>query len=180
MFVNPNNLKKDRCKSEAVSLSSWYFDGGVVEGSPLATPGSQTVTVSGGGGISIGLEGKNPKGDISGTFSISKTKKIYDLDITGYREKINSGDKYIRKFRVVYNYVDGLQNDISYFKSTSALRYLVIYEKNTTTNVYQIDMSLYGKIVYDAPWPSPNKNITDRYNFIISINTNTREVSIIT
>jgi hypothetical protein len=180
MYVNPNNIKKDRCKSEAVSLSSWYFEGGLIEGSPLATPGSKTVTVSGGGGISIGYEGKTPEGSITGTFNISKTKTIYDLDIAGYREVINSGDKFNRKFRVVYNYVDGLQNDITYFKSTSALRYLVIYEKNTTTNIYQINMSLYGKFVYDAPWPSPNINITDRYNFLISINKNNRVVSIVT
>ena len=55
---------------------------------------------------------------------------------------------------------------------------MAIYEKNSLNNVYSVDMELYAKFVYDAPWPAANKNIYDTFNIKVNIDTNKDRVTL--
>lgn len=178
IYVNPNNIKNKRCRSEFVKLESTFYDGGLVSGSPTASPQETTVTVTGGGGLTIGYDGSKVSGNIVGNFSVTKTENKPDLIISGYRKKINDNDMVNRKFLVEYNYRKGTRNDVPFLYSSTGLRYLAIYYKYTNQDIYSIDLMLYAKFTYDAPWPLDNKNITDTFNLKVSINTVIDKVTI--
>ncbi len=147
-WLSPNNISNDNSRSDLVKITTAVPNGSLIDGGPYSQSSSTTITTSIGGNLSIGFQGNMPTGSISGSFTSSKTKTIYDLTVSAYREKINSSDSYARQFRVNYDYYDPYRNNVAYLESTSKLQYAVIYIVNNPTAV-SMDLVFNARTVYD-------------------------------
>jgi hypothetical protein len=156
MYVNPGNIKDEgyKSKSDLVVVDSYInsqYYGNLYDGGPVATSGTETTTTSVGGGITLGADKeKGVSGDISGSFSRSRTKTFDDLIVSAFREShYNSPDT--TSFRVMYDYYEPYRNDIAYLYSSTPLQYAAVYHITTAGRasvkiLYEIDFIWDGTI----------------------------------
>jgi len=151
-YMNPNNSTDDyRAKSELLKVSIQTTDGFLVEGGPLSTNSSTTVSTNIGGGLSIGFQGTLPEGGVTGSFGRTKTNSVWDLSVAGYREKIYSWDTENRRFKVEYDYIDPGREDVDFLESSTNLQYAVIFlVNNNEITSFDYSISLYVNFFYDG------------------------------
>ncbi len=175
IWMSPNNLSDDNCRSDLLVVTSSLADGYLVQGAPLSQGDVTVVTSSIGGSLQIGAQGSVPTASISGSFTTSKTDNEYDLEVSGYRLKINPTDTYTRKYKVEYDYYDPYRNDCNYIESTSMLQYGVIYKVPSITNTINVDWNFDAFFIYDHwLW---NSDIFNSFSYDMNINVNSNEVT---
>lgn len=155
-YMNPNNygsLSNPKCRSKYLTVTTSMSTGRVIDCAPLNQPSSKTVTVSGGGGLTLGGQADNNKnkninGNISGSFTIGETKNVYELSFQPQR--LLASDNVVRGFKVKYSYYKPNENKRDYLNYTSALRYIAIYKLDTPLyQTYNLSIQLDVCFFYD-------------------------------
>lgn len=149
LWMTPNNKKHEYCRSDLLTVSTSNPVAKLVDGGPYSTIGVETITTCIGAGIDLSSNNnKEVTGSISGSFQASKTKDVYDLEVSAHREKLYASESVTRKFRVEYDYVNPYRNDCTYIKTSSKLQYCAIYEVSTNVSYFNIDF--YPEFKYDG------------------------------
>ncbi len=150
-YMNPSNKdNKMRAKSDLLRVSISAPDGKLVESAPLSANSSYQISTNIGGSLSIGFQGTLPTGSITGSFSRTKTKTIWDLDVTGNREKIHSYDPSNNKFTVDYDYVDAHREDVGFLETSTATQYAAIFLVNGNASSLDLNITIYVNFFYDG------------------------------
>ncbi len=147
-WLNPNNFRYERCRSDLVTITTSVLNGKVIDGGPTNQNSSTIINTAVGSNLAIGFQGTLVTTPVSGSFTTSKTGTVYDLSVLSERQKVNTSDNYYRQFKSSYDYYKPYRNNIDYLETTSKLQYAAIYKVNNPYSM-SVDISFFAGTVFD-------------------------------